>query len=234
MIICTPVVFQPMGILALLDEECWFPKATDKTFVDKLVAQHSTHPKFEKPDFRAEADFTMIHYAGKVGFAYQQPWLQVVKSQDEIILFNCFNHIVIPFMFLLLSNSVCKQIITFLESKKVSDFIRVCCYTGVWLFQDNVLRNRWALAMFVILFLLVQFCLSLSVLILCKCSGLSYKYPWLSCLIFNVCKRVYSVFSFSATEAFLPYKKTHKGHCLVCIWRFESCWLRYMFFGLCL
>jgi len=56
-----------MGILALLDEECWFPKATDKTFVDKLVAQHSTHPKFEKPDFRAEADFSMIHYAGKVG-----------------------------------------------------------------------------------------------------------------------------------------------------------------------
>lgn len=60
-------LLQPMGILALLDEECWFPKATDKTFVDKLVAQHSTHPKFEKPDFRAEADFTMIHYAGKVG-----------------------------------------------------------------------------------------------------------------------------------------------------------------------
>lgn len=100
MIIRTPVVFQPMGILALLDEECWFPKATDKTFVDKLIAQHSTHPKFEKPDFRAEADFTMIHYAGKVGFAYQQPGLHVVKSQDEIILFNCFSHIVIPFMFL--------------------------------------------------------------------------------------------------------------------------------------
>ena len=62
------VYFQPMGIFALLDEECWFPKATDKTFVDKLVAQHSTHPKFEKPDFRAEADFSMMHYAGKVGF----------------------------------------------------------------------------------------------------------------------------------------------------------------------
>jgi myosin protein heavy chain len=60
------MLFQPMGILALLDEECWFPKATDKTFVDKLIAQHSTHPKFEKPDFRAEADFSMIHYAGKV------------------------------------------------------------------------------------------------------------------------------------------------------------------------
>ena len=58
---------QPLGILALLDEECWFPKATDKTFIDKVMAQHSTHPKFRKPDFRADADFSLIHYAGQVG-----------------------------------------------------------------------------------------------------------------------------------------------------------------------
>lgn len=57
---------QPMGILALVDEECWFPKATDKTLVDKLVAQHSTHPKFQKPDFRDKSNFSLIHYAGKV------------------------------------------------------------------------------------------------------------------------------------------------------------------------
>lgn len=58
--------WQPMGILALLDEECVFPKATDKTFVEKLLAQHSSHPKFQKPDFRADADFSLIHYADKV------------------------------------------------------------------------------------------------------------------------------------------------------------------------
>lgn len=55
-----------MGILALLDEECWFPKATDKTFVEKLVTAHSVHPKFMKTDFRGVADFAIIHYAGKV------------------------------------------------------------------------------------------------------------------------------------------------------------------------
>lgn len=55
-----------MGILALIDEECWFPKATDKTLVEKLKAQHSTHPKFQKPDFRDKASFSLIHYAGKV------------------------------------------------------------------------------------------------------------------------------------------------------------------------
>jgi len=58
---------QPMGILALIDEECWFPKATDKTLVEKLKAQHSLHPKFQKPDFRDKASFSLIHYAGKVG-----------------------------------------------------------------------------------------------------------------------------------------------------------------------
>ena len=36
---------QPMGIMALVDEECWFPKATDKSFVEKLVSSHSGHPK---------------------------------------------------------------------------------------------------------------------------------------------------------------------------------------------
>lgn len=55
-----------MGILALLDEECWFPKATDKTFVDKLMTSHNQHPKFMRTDFRANADFSIIHYAGKV------------------------------------------------------------------------------------------------------------------------------------------------------------------------
>ncbi len=37
-----------MGILSLLDEECWFPKATDQTYVDKLINSHAQHPKFGK------------------------------------------------------------------------------------------------------------------------------------------------------------------------------------------
>ncbi|KAG9335939.1 hypothetical protein JZ751_003496 [Albula glossodonta] len=55
------------GILALLDEECWFPKATDKTFIDKVVQEQGTHPKFQKPrQLKDKADFCIIHYAGKV------------------------------------------------------------------------------------------------------------------------------------------------------------------------
>lgn len=57
----------PPGILALLDEECWFPKATDKSFVEKVVQEQGTHPKFQKPkQLKDKADFCIMHYAGKV------------------------------------------------------------------------------------------------------------------------------------------------------------------------
>ena len=57
----------PPGILALLDEECWFPKATDKTFIDKVLQEQGTHTKFQKPrQLKDKADFCIIHYAGRV------------------------------------------------------------------------------------------------------------------------------------------------------------------------
>ena len=34
------VSLQPMGILSILEEECMFPKATDKSFEDKLKTNH--------------------------------------------------------------------------------------------------------------------------------------------------------------------------------------------------
>ena len=61
----------PPGILALLDEECWFPKATDKSFVEKVMQEQGTHPKFQKPkQLKDKADFCIIHYAGKVRSAH--------------------------------------------------------------------------------------------------------------------------------------------------------------------
>lgn len=80
-----------MGIFALLDEECWFPKATDKTFVDKLLAQHTSHPKFQKPDFRADAHFSIIHYADKVGLCFCCPYINVYPSlYYALIISYCF------------------------------------------------------------------------------------------------------------------------------------------------
>ncbi|XP_047220400.1 myosin-9-like isoform X2 [Girardinichthys multiradiatus] len=72
----------PPGILALLDEECWFPKATDKTFVEKLVQEQGTHPKFVKPKkLKDDADFCIIHYAGKVDYK-ANAWL--MKNMDPL------------------------------------------------------------------------------------------------------------------------------------------------------
>ncbi|KAI7807888.1 putative myosin-10 [Triplophysa rosa] len=72
----------PPGVLALLDEECWFPKATDKTFVDKLVQEQGTHSKFQKPrQLKDKADFCIIHYAGKVDYKADE-WL--LKNMDPL------------------------------------------------------------------------------------------------------------------------------------------------------
>ncbi|XP_054477243.1 myosin-10 [Anoplopoma fimbria] len=73
---------QPPGVLALLDEECWFPRATDRSFVEKVSAEQGSHPKFFKPKQpRGEADFAIIHYAGKVDYKAHD-WL--VKNMDPL------------------------------------------------------------------------------------------------------------------------------------------------------
>ncbi|XP_063759557.1 myosin-10 isoform X1 [Eleginops maclovinus] len=72
----------PPGILALLDEECWFPKATDKTFIDKVLQEQGTHTKFQKPrQLKDKADFCILHYAGKVDYKADE-WL--MKNMDPL------------------------------------------------------------------------------------------------------------------------------------------------------
>ncbi|XP_053308553.1 myosin-10-like isoform X2 [Spea bombifrons] len=72
----------PPGVLSLLDEECWFPKATDKSFVEKIIQELGTHPKFQKPrQLRDKADLSIIHYAGKVDYKADE-WL--MKNMDPL------------------------------------------------------------------------------------------------------------------------------------------------------
>ncbi|OON14868.1 myosin head [Opisthorchis viverrini] len=75
------LIEKPLGILALLDEECFFPKATDKSFVEKLLKTQEAHPKICKPDFRSSADFGVLHYAGRVDYVSAQ-WL--TKNMDPL------------------------------------------------------------------------------------------------------------------------------------------------------
>uniref|UniRef100_A0A8D0GQG5 Myosin heavy chain 11 n=1 Tax=Sphenodon punctatus TaxID=8508 RepID=A0A8D0GQG5_SPHPU len=72
----------PPGVLALLDEECWFPKATDTSFVDKLCQEQGNHPKFQKPkQLKNKTEFSIIHYAGKVDYN-ASAWL--TKNMDPL------------------------------------------------------------------------------------------------------------------------------------------------------
>ncbi|MCL7034565.1 hypothetical protein MKW94_019949, partial [Papaver nudicaule] len=56
---------KPIGIIALLDEACMFPKSTNATFATKLFQNFRAHPRLERTKF-SETGFALSHYAGKV------------------------------------------------------------------------------------------------------------------------------------------------------------------------
>ncbi|KAG2654452.1 protein OPAQUE1 [Panicum virgatum] len=76
---------KPIGIIALLDEACMFPKSTHETFATKMFRNFSSHPRLEKTKF-SETDFTISHYAGKV--TYQTDSF-LEKNRDYIVAEHC-------------------------------------------------------------------------------------------------------------------------------------------------
>merc|ERR1719510_1866524 len=81
---CIIMFEKPMGIWAILEEESLFPKATDKSFEDKLKAQHlGKSPPFAKPQSKTDknAHFAIIHYAGTVSYNVTA-WLE--KNKDPV------------------------------------------------------------------------------------------------------------------------------------------------------
>ncbi|GKV00049.1 hypothetical protein SLEP1_g12804 [Rubroshorea leprosula] len=73
---------KPIGVVALLDEACMFPKSTHETFSTKLFQNFRGHPRLEKAKF-SETDFTMSHYAGKV--TYQTDTF-LDKNRDYVVV----------------------------------------------------------------------------------------------------------------------------------------------------
>ncbi|CAB1338195.1 unnamed protein product, partial [Coregonus sp. 'balchen'] len=69
---CIELIEKPMGIFSILEEECMFPKASDTTFKSKLYDQHLGKTGcFQKPKSakgKAEAHFSLVHYAGTVDY----------------------------------------------------------------------------------------------------------------------------------------------------------------------
>ncbi|KAL0193344.1 hypothetical protein M9458_011640 [Cirrhinus mrigala] len=74
-----------MGIFSILEEECMFPKATDTSFKNKLYDQHlGKCNAFQKPKpakGKAEAHFSLVHYAGTVDYNIAG-WLD--KNKDPL------------------------------------------------------------------------------------------------------------------------------------------------------
>jgi len=78
------VMFEkPMGIWAILEEESLFPKATDKSFEEKLKASLGKLPVFLKPQSKTDknAHFAVAHYAGIVSYNVTN-WLE--KNKDPV------------------------------------------------------------------------------------------------------------------------------------------------------
>ena len=72
-----------MGIWAILEEESLFPKATDKSFEEKLKASLGKLPVFLKPQSKTDknAHFAISHYAGIVSYNVTN-WLE--KNKDPV------------------------------------------------------------------------------------------------------------------------------------------------------
>ncbi|XP_030610164.1 myosin-1-like [Archocentrus centrarchus] len=82
---CIELIEKPMGIFSILEEECMFPKASDTTFKNKLYDQHlGKSSNFQKPKSvkgKAEAHFSLVHYAGTVDYSITG-WLD--KNKDPL------------------------------------------------------------------------------------------------------------------------------------------------------
>merc|ERR1712135_269076 len=80
------LIEKKMGILSMLEEECIVPKATDKTYLEKMMNKHlGKHDSFVKPKppkkGAPEAHFALNHYAGCVGYNVTG-WL--FKNKDPV------------------------------------------------------------------------------------------------------------------------------------------------------
>uniref|UniRef100_A0A3P9K5R4 Myosin-6 n=1 Tax=Oryzias latipes TaxID=8090 RepID=A0A3P9K5R4_ORYLA len=82
---CIELIEKPMGIMSILEEECMFPKASEATFKAKLYDNHlGKSPNFQKPRAvkgKAEAHFSLVHYAGTVDYNISN-WLE--KNKDPL------------------------------------------------------------------------------------------------------------------------------------------------------
>merc|ERR1711962_1270378 len=101
---CIDMFEKPMAFLAIFEEESLFPKATDKTFAEKLMTNMlGKWTQFAKPNPRPDPDahFAVIHYAATVSYNLTG-WLEknkgplndtiveLIKNSGNTLAIQCF------------------------------------------------------------------------------------------------------------------------------------------------
>ena len=120
-----------MGILSILEEECMFPKATDKTFLSKLYANHMGKSEmFGKPrvlkNARYEPHFEVHHYAGTVHYNINQ-WLDKNKDPINETVVKLFAAAKDPLVSYLFTDHDGKSITGFLSNTCIKNYCACTC-----------------------------------------------------------------------------------------------------------
>nr|XP_057921483.1 unconventional myosin-X isoform X2 [Doryrhamphus excisus] len=100
---CLDLIEKKLGLLALMNEESHFPKATDDTLLEKLHTQHSKNPFYVKPRVAVHY-FGVKHYAGEVVYdvrgtleknrdTFRDDVLYLLRESRLDFVYDLFEHV---------------------------------------------------------------------------------------------------------------------------------------------
>ncbi|XP_033991940.1 unconventional myosin-X [Trematomus bernacchii] len=100
---CLDLIEKKLGVLALMNEESHFPKATDCTLLEKLHSQHSKNSFYVKPRV-AVHNFGVRHYAGEVLYdvrgmleknrdTFRDDILNLLRESRLDFVYDLFEHV---------------------------------------------------------------------------------------------------------------------------------------------
>uniref|UniRef100_A0A8D3C8P1 Myosin X n=1 Tax=Scophthalmus maximus TaxID=52904 RepID=A0A8D3C8P1_SCOMX len=100
---CLDLIEKKLGLLALMNEESHFPKATDDTLLEKLHSQHSKNPFYVKPRVAVHF-FGVRHYAGEVVYdvrgmleknrdTFRDDILNLLRESRLDFVYDLFEHV---------------------------------------------------------------------------------------------------------------------------------------------
>ncbi|XP_061549912.1 unconventional myosin-X isoform X1 [Phycodurus eques] len=100
---CLDLIEKKLGLLALMNEESHFPKATDGTLLEKLHSQHSKNPFYVKPRVAVHY-FGVKHYAGEVVYdvrgtleknrdTFRDDVLNMLRDSRLDFVYDLFEHV---------------------------------------------------------------------------------------------------------------------------------------------